>query len=276
MSAAQPELGKEVLSSQQVEEFNERGILIVDFGFEAGLLDTIVEKVYPYYPEELREGRVPNGRVQDAWRNVDEVRQLATHRDVLTALDQLFERTPLPFQTLNFPIGTGQKAHSDTIHFSTIPSGFMAGVWVALEDIDEDNGPLVYYPGSHKLPYYSMQDLGLEAGYQQYPAYEEAVENLIKKHGYSAEVGTVKKGQAIIWHANVLHGGAEQKQMTRSRHSQVTHYFFEGCKYYTPMESSEKKITYRDPIWIPNEPDFVLPKDGLVKRAWRKLLRTMS
>ena len=30
----------------------------------------------------------------------------------------------------------------------------MCGVWVALEDITEDNGPLHYYPGSHRLPDY--------------------------------------------------------------------------------------------------------------------------
>ena len=33
-----------------------------------------------------------------------------------------------------------------------MPEGFMCGVWVALEDMDMENGPLVYYPGSHKLP----------------------------------------------------------------------------------------------------------------------------
>ena len=33
-----------------------------------------------------------------------------------------------------------------------MPEGFMCGVWVALEDMDMDNGPLVYYPGSHQLP----------------------------------------------------------------------------------------------------------------------------
>ena len=271
MSSAKP-----VLSEEQIAEFNERGILIFDFGFDNEVLDAIVEKVYPWYPEDLREGRVPNGRVQDAWKMVDEVRQVASDSRVLSALEQLFGRKPLPFQTLNFPIGTGQKAHSDTIHFSTIPAGFMAGVWVALEDIDEENGPLVYYPGSHTLPYYSMQDLGLEAGYQRYPLYEQAVEGLVKKHGFAPEVGIVKKGQAIIWHANVLHGGADQINMSRSRHSQVTHYFFEGCKYYTPLESSSGKVTYRDPVWIPAEPDYTLPRPGLVKRVWRRLSRGLG
>lgn len=265
-----------VLSQEQISEFHERGILVFNFGFDSAVLDAIISKVYEHYPEDFRSGQVPNGRVQDAWKIIDEVRQVASHPRALAALEQLFGRKPLPFQTLNFPVGTGQKAHSDTIHFSSIPAGFMAGIWVALEDIDDRNGPLVYYPGSHKLPYYSMQDLGLEKGPKYYKMYEEKVEKLIVDNGFKPEFGTVKKGEAIIWHANVLHGGADQADMSRSRHSQVTHYYFEGCKYYTPLESGEKKIMYRDPTWIPSVSEFTLPEhDHVIKRGWRRLSRKL-
>jgi ectoine hydroxylase-related dioxygenase (phytanoyl-CoA dioxygenase family) len=36
----------------------------------------------------------------------------------------------------------------------------MCGVWVALEDIDMGNGPLIYYPGSHRVPEVTMKELG--------------------------------------------------------------------------------------------------------------------
>ncbi len=58
------------------------------------------------------------------------------------------------------------------------------------------------------------------------------------------------KGHALIWHANLLHGGSQQKDPRRTRHSQVTHYFFEDCKYYTPMHSQPDKLAYRKPEWI--------------------------
>ena len=35
----------------------------------------------------------------------------------------------------------------------------MCGVWIALEDVDPDEGPLSYYPGSPRLPYVSAGDL---------------------------------------------------------------------------------------------------------------------
>jgi len=259
------------LSARQAAEFHERGVLKVNFGLDPITLDRIRERVEPQYDEAYRRGELPNPRVQDAWKTVDEVRQLAVDSRVLEALEQLFGRRPLPFQTLNFPAGTRQLAHSDTIHFSTLPAGQMAGVWVALEDIDAENGPLVYYPGSHKLPYYSMQDLGLEPGYSNYPDYEQCVQKLIAEQRLEPEYGLVPKGSAIIWHANLLHGGAPQKDVSRSRHSQVTHYFFEGCEYYTPMQSSAGKPAYRDPEWIPVAGTASPRGKSLPRRIWRKL-----
>lgn len=268
-----------VLGDAEIAEFHERGVLKFDFGFESSQLDCIIEGVEPFYENSYRDNPEVPTRVQDAWKYVDAARRLAVDQKVLHALEQLLGRKALPFQTLNFPIGTSQYAHSDTIHFSTIPEGFMAGVWVALEDIDLDNGPLTYYPGSHKLPYYSMQDLGLAEGYQHYAAYEQKVQDLIAEHDLQPEYGTVEKGNAIIWHANLLHGGASRKDMQRTRHSQVTHYYFEGCKYYTPMESRPGKLRYRRPYWIPQSENFVLPPEpgaSILSRVIYRIRRALG
>ena len=48
-----------------------------------------------------------------------------------------------------------------------------------------------------------------------------------------------RKGQALIWTANLLHGGMPQNDPTLTRWSQVTHYFFDDCIYYTPAYSEE-------------------------------------
>ena len=47
----------------------------------------------------------------------------------------------------------------------------------------------------------------------------------------------MKKGQALIWSANLLHGGDKINTPGASRHSQVTHYYFENCMYYCPRIS---------------------------------------
>jgi hypothetical protein len=56
-----------------------------------------------------------------------------------------------------------------------------------------------------------------------------------------------RKGQALIWAANLMHGGSPQLNKALTRWSQVTHYFFENCAYYTPMMSDPffGKIDFR-------------------------------
>ncbi len=238
------------LSQEQIDFFDKNGYVIVDFGFDESKLDALVTELHPCYnPEHLRAPSF-GARIQDAWKFIEPSHYLATQKNVLSALEQLFHRKPLPFQTLNFPVGTQQATHSDTIHFNSLPSGYMAGVWVALEDIDEENGPLEYYPGSHKLPEITMQDAGLEPGYQNYPDYEAFIAKHVKETGIKAAYGYMPKGHALIWHANLLHGGSKQNDTRRTRHSQVTHYFFEDCQYFTPMHSKPGKPAFRQPEWI--------------------------
>jgi len=246
-----------VFSRAQVRSFHDRGFLVFDPGIKPADIATIIARTCELYappePGMKGQGAFSHGtRLTDI--GIAAVKRVATAPRVLSGLKQLFGRTALPFQTLNFPTGTEQMAHSDTIHFNSMPSGYMAGVWVALEDIDEDNGPLVYYPGSHNLPEYRMQDFGLRSSYDDYCLYEQAIDRLIKKYDLQPEYGLVRKGQAIIWHANLLHGGSAQRDKARSRHSQVTHYFFEGCRYYTPMNSTPEAPDFRKPDWIMRHP----------------------
>jgi Phytanoyl-CoA dioxygenase (PhyH) len=179
-------------------------------------------------------------RVQDAWSTNDDVRAIALNTGVLEILSKLYGRRAIPFQTLNFPVGTQQPYHSDSVHFSSIPERYMCGVWVALEDIDEDNGPLVYFPGSHQWPIYSNEHIGKlirKGDDSSQQAFQDLWEKLVKVHNLEPKRFLAKKGQAVIWLANLLHGGDKQNSAARTRWSQVTHYFFEDCAYYAPMAS---------------------------------------
>ncbi|MFV1991413.1 MAG: phytanoyl-CoA dioxygenase, partial [Acidimicrobiales bacterium] len=57
------------------------------------------------------------GRIQDAWKDFAACKRIATNSNVMDVLSYLYERGVVPFQTLSFPHGTQQPAHSDTIHF---------------------------------------------------------------------------------------------------------------------------------------------------------------
>lgn len=115
-----------------------------------------------------------------------------------------------------------------------------------------------------------MQDFGLESGERFYPQYEKKIKELVDKHDLHPDYGVIKKGEALIWHANLLHGGSEQRDLSRSRHSQVTHYFFAGCRYYTPLLSRQGVTTYRNPEWIPAI-DRPVVHPGRLKRNLNRL-----
>ncbi len=214
-----------------IEQFARDGYAIIDA--EIPDLDAVCTRLIA----DLAPKYGGVGRIQDAWKANADVKMLATLPSIDRVLRLFYQRDPIPFQTLNFPAGTEQHTHSDTVHFHSVPHGFMCGVWIALQDIGEDCGPLHVYPGSHRMPAWDFHDLGLPSGRESYARYEDCMEAYVQAAGLKKHIVTMKKGQAVIWAATLLHGGEPITKIGSTRHSQVTHYYFSDCLYYTPMNS---------------------------------------
>jgi hypothetical protein len=210
------------------------------------LADDIRRSLQPRFDwTSWKAGAVTDMRFPEGWKVNKSVRQIATNRVIINLLSELYGRRAFPFQTLNFPVGTQQHVHADLVHFCARPQRFMCGVWVALEDIHEEAGPLMYYAGSHKWPTLLPGDVGAPAAspgmpYEHYHLLEKAWEAEIAAHDAKPSYFLPKRGQALIWDANLLHGGALQTDRSLTRHSQVTHYFFEGCSYFTPLTGASR------------------------------------
>ena len=214
------------------------------------LCDDIVEELKPVFAENNPE----RGRIQDAWRFSENVRQLATAPKIMETLENLYGRKPFAFQTLNFQFGTQQMAHSDTIHFNSLPEGYMCGIWTALEDITDDAGPLEYWTGSEKLPIYDYQDLGIETSNnpdKDYAIYEQKIQKVLQDANLKPVRVLARKGDSFIWDANLIHGGSKVDNVGKTRWSQVTHYYFEDCKYLIPRLSTATETHWKNPPRIP-------------------------
>nr|WP_169474874.1 MULTISPECIES: phytanoyl-CoA dioxygenase family protein [unclassified Novosphingobium] len=228
---------------------HERGYAVFDF-VDADLdarIERLKANLGPRYgidlADPLSDKTIGERRVQDAWMFDEDVRAIAANTFVLDILGKLYGRRAFPFQTLNFPVGTQQEAHTDIVHFSSVPERFMCGVWLAMEDIGPDAGPLFYYPGSHRWPIMSNALVG-RRGYgnplnSAQDPYAQAWRALVEAQGVAPETFLPRKGQALIWAANLLHGGSPQADRRLTRWSQVTHYYFDDCLYYTPAFSDE-------------------------------------
>ena len=185
-------------------------------------------------------------RLQDAFE-IKEINEIAINEDIIKLLTNLYGKKAFPFQTLTFKRGTEQEAHSDHVHFNSLPQRFMAGVWVALEDVDGENGPLFYYPGSHKWPFLNNMLIDVQIRSHKdarYHKYLDTFKGYADLYDVSPKEVHLKAGQCIIWSSNLVHGGSKQNDLGRSRWSQVTHYFFENCMYYTPLYSNEELASY--------------------------------
>jgi hypothetical protein len=176
-------------------------------------------------------GSITTGRVGDAFLKEDSVLQLATDPDTLEFLGYINNRGAFPFQTLNFPVATQQPTHSDVIHFDTLPTrGLMTAAWVALEDIHPDSGPLIYYPGSHKMGLWDVDELGIRLETNSVSAndntrliYERRLQETIDRLQLQPAYGVLKKGESFVWASSLLHGGSKLNNPKLTRRSQVTY-----------------------------------------------------
>ncbi len=262
LDVEQPVVDLSAERSDLLRRFREDGYLRLDGWLDSaefpetqpsgGLVQRIVAS-YPWLfdpttefdasPRIISHLELDKNRRQDAWAVVPAVRELACLEPILDLLRDLYGREPIPFQTLNFLRGTQQSLHSDGFHFSSIPRGFLCGVWVALQDVTEDNGPLMYVPGSQRWPWVELSDLRRWAAHDgtvlgpNYNVYEAYVREVVRRSARPVERLTCPKGTVLIWSGNLLHGGAPILNPKSTRMSQVTHYYFEDCLFYAPVHS---------------------------------------
>ncbi len=199
-------------------------------------------------PEPMGDDDPFPGRFLDPHERVGAFCRILRNEQLLHWVRLLMGREPKPFQTIACHKGSQQGAHSDSIHMTTYPLGYLTAGWIAFEDIHPDCGPLVYYPGSHRLPYLFSKQVGISEdefearGYAAYhEKYEPRIQQLISEYGLEPHHFHASKGDVLIWHANLIHGGSMRKNIQLSRKAVVCHFFVKGSLAYHDLSASETK-----------------------------------
>jgi hypothetical protein len=143
----------------------------------------------------------------------------------------ILDRPVQPIAAINFMRGSEQALHQDMAVFHIYPHNHLVGAWIACEEVGAAAGPLVLYRGSHRTPLYP--------GFTDYPqtnlrtvtdeqaaAYDRWVEAQALR--YEREEFHARKGQILLWHGMLIHGGAPVRHATTSRKSMVLHYASRG------------------------------------------------
>lgn len=232
------------------------GYWVVPSLFESEELD----KAWVAYERALKSGELGSvqvvsddgllfDRTLDPALHVSEIKALQHHTKLMQWTDLFLGRKTAPFQTIMGHAGSQQAAHSDSIHMTTYPIGFMVASWTAFEPIAPDSGPLIYYPGSHRLPYVLSREIGIgpgefkKHGYRLYhEMYEPRIAELCQQHGFEQKTFLAQKGDTLFWHANLVHGGAPRQHPNRSRKALVCHHFAEGVVTYHDLSGNASRL----------------------------------
>jgi len=127
--------------------------------------------------------------------------------------------------SLNFEFGSQQDYHFDTFYMPSPTPNKMVASWIALEDATADNGPLTYYPGSHKIPPYHFSSGSTLIVEEEMPAFNDYIYGEIEKRNLQPVTLLAEKGDVLIWHSQLFHGGSQINDTLKTRKSLVTHYF---------------------------------------------------
>jgi ectoine hydroxylase len=214
------------------------GLVVLDRFFAEELVDEINADVERLLTEGELTRHFRDPRVMDSAQRSEPVRRAVHDLDLMRVLGFLMGREVTLFRTINFIEGSQQAPHSDSFHMTTEPKGYLVAIWVALEDIKPDSGPVVYYPGSHRLPYVMTEDLaggngrGLFIDEGKDRRYEAKIAEILAQGGIEPVDFLPRKGDVMVWHANLLHGGKAISRPGATRRSLVAHYFAKGVLCY--------------------------------------------
>ena len=138
----------------------------------------------------------------------------------------IFERPPLAFQSLSFTQGTEQPMHQDSAYVIISSPMELAASWIALEDVKEGTGELEYYVGSHKIEEYLFEGKSkkMPVGSTEHARYLRSIQEKSKAMGLRRERFLPSAGDAVIWAADLAHGGSKVVDRDATRYSLVTHY----------------------------------------------------
>lgn len=175
------------------------------------------------------EKRQPASRIADLHEFSTPALELYLHPRLFRYVELILGQPALATQSLYFQWGSQQALHRDPIHVRMTPPSHLVAAWIALEDIPPGCGELRYVPGSHRLPYYE-----LEPGRYAFDHQKDTEEQVLAGQQWDldrcAEAGLepvplrCKRGEALLWHHSLLHGGSYPSESGLTRKSLVVHY----------------------------------------------------
>lgn len=171
-------------------------------------------------------------KLLDLFAHSQTARHIIFSEQIVRFLTLVFERPALAFQSLYFRWGSKQDIHQDTAFVKVSSPLEFAASWIALEDIQADSGELEYYVGSHRLDDYLFEGRSKWMPFRssEYDTFIESLHTRSRERELERQRFLPKKGDVLIWSADLAHGGSKNAGEGVTRKSLVTHYCPSSCE----------------------------------------------
>ena len=221
-----------MISPEQVQTFHERGWLVVEGVYTAEEADEVArlaleigenitehETMAGYSLDVSESGETAPRKIDSPYLRHTVFRNFALDirlRDILRRItgeepllksDQLFMKPPR--------FGSEKPYHQDNFYFRCTPGDHVVTAWIALDDVDEENGCLRYISGSHKKGIIDHVEVPGQP-YNLAPP-----DDLIEWENEAA--APVRKGGVVFHHSETLHS-SRRNSSNRWRRGYATHW----------------------------------------------------
>jgi phytanoyl-CoA hydroxylase len=185
-------------------------------------------------------------RIVDSFAVLPSALDLLANARLTQFMRAIFDEQPLLFQSISFDMGSGQGMHRDTAYVVVNRPMEMLACWIALEDVRPGSGELQYIAGSHRLPdfqfsdnrkHWNSQQDGMEAHNKWFRwILDESDRRQLPTRRFMA-----KRGDILVWHADLAHGGSPITDPELTRKSLVGHYCPVSAEPYFMVVSPNRR-----------------------------------
>jgi ectoine hydroxylase-related dioxygenase (phytanoyl-CoA dioxygenase family) len=201
-----------LITPAECEELVERSLALHDRGSIPGCFKSISPEEAAGDPLKVWPRMMHPHRVDDLSLH------FLRHPKIVAALEDLLGQGAIGLQTMFYwkpPGARGQDFHQDDYYLRTEPGACIAA-WLALEPIDEGNGSLIVFPGSHREPILPMNPTDTTQSFTDTAVTPPA--------GYEARPVHMAVGDVLFFHGHLIHGSRPNRSRDRFRKSFICHY----------------------------------------------------
>ena len=205
-------------------QYENEGYTLVERVFDATECEQLVRHMMDLHGGGKQlDGFAP--RQPDEWNRThnqhwyDEVAEAwLLHPKLRQPLRQCLDDEAEGIQTMYFWKGSEQRRHQDQFYLP----GCMSA-WIALQDVDEDNGTIYVQPGSHHKRLLTRTDMEAGGEFEGWD-YNDAVDLIFERNELPEIALEAGRGDVVFFHGVLVHRGGPIRAADSFRHVLANHY----------------------------------------------------